>query len=286
MEARLPGTNPLPKAVIDRLTAVVGKGNCITEETELRTYESDGLTSFRAMAGAVVLPNSTEQVAAVVRIARAALLPIVPRGAGTGLSGGALPIPGSIVVALSRMKRLLEVDLETCHRLPVGRAVRNPDRANARRGGTSVPTALGRPTLSRPGVYTLSLSAQTTGAAISTAPLSLEWSSVAGASHWNPRADVGSDGSARSADASYSSLVGEPAAAPSDAGQGDKARHRRSAHWMRSERVLRRRERRDSASPFRGRLRGAGTLGSAVLRSVVAPRGSRSRSQGLHASTD
>ena len=112
MEARLPGMNPLPKAVIDRLTAVVGKGNCITEETELRTYESDGLTSFRAMAGAVVLPNSTEQVAAVVRIARAALLPIVPRGAGTGLSGGALPIPGSIVVALSRMKRLLEVDLE------------------------------------------------------------------------------------------------------------------------------------------------------------------------------
>src|SRR5499427_11043034 len=113
MEARLPGMSPLPKAVIDRLTAVVGKGNCITEETELRTYESDGLTSFRAMAGAVVLPSSTEQVAAVVKIAKAAGVPIVPRGAGTGLSGGALPIPGSIVVALSRMKRFLEVDLET-----------------------------------------------------------------------------------------------------------------------------------------------------------------------------
>src|SRR5262249_12476487 len=106
------GMSPLPKAVIDRLTAVVGKGNCITEETELRTYESDGLTSFRAMAGAVVLPSSTEQVAAVVKIARSAEIPIVPRGAGTGLSGGALPVPGSIVVALSRMKRFLEVDLE------------------------------------------------------------------------------------------------------------------------------------------------------------------------------
>src|SRR5215471_2544879 len=112
MEARLPGMSPLPKAVIDRLTAVVGKGNCITEETELRTYESDGLTSFRAMAGAVVLPSSTEQVAAVVKLAKAAGMSIVPRGAGTGLSGGALPLPGSIVVSLSRMKRFLEVDFE------------------------------------------------------------------------------------------------------------------------------------------------------------------------------
>ncbi len=102
----------LPKAVLDQLAAAVGPRNCIADDSEIRTYESDGLTSFRAIAGAVVLPNSTEQVAAVVKIANAAGIPIVPRGAGTGLSGGALPIPGSIVIPLTRMRRFLEVDLE------------------------------------------------------------------------------------------------------------------------------------------------------------------------------
>jgi glycolate oxidase len=60
----------------------------------------------------VVLPASTEEVAAVVRIAVEAGMPIVPRGAGTGLSGGALPVPGCMLLGLSRMKRILEVDLD------------------------------------------------------------------------------------------------------------------------------------------------------------------------------
>jgi glycolate oxidase len=102
----------LPKAVLDQLAAVVGPRHCVADPSEIRTYESDGLTSFRAIAGAVVLPDSTEQVAAVVKIAKAAGIPIVPRGAGTGLSGGALPIPGSIVIPLTRMRRILAVDLE------------------------------------------------------------------------------------------------------------------------------------------------------------------------------
>jgi len=102
----------LPKAVLDQLAAAVGPRHCIADDAEIRTYESDGLTSFRAIAGAVVLPNSTEEVAAVVKIAKAAGIPIVPRGAGTGLSGGALPIPGSIVIPLTRMRRFLEVDPE------------------------------------------------------------------------------------------------------------------------------------------------------------------------------
>ena len=60
----------------------------------------------------VVLPASTEEVAAVIRIARDAGMPVVPRGAGTGLSGGALPVPGCVLLGLSRMKRILEVDLD------------------------------------------------------------------------------------------------------------------------------------------------------------------------------
>ena len=95
--------------VIDLLRAIVGERNCIVEASELRTYESDGLTSFRAMPGIVVLPASTEEIVQIVKIARAAGLPIVPRGAGTGLSGGALPVPGCVLVGMSRMRKILEV---------------------------------------------------------------------------------------------------------------------------------------------------------------------------------
>ena len=64
------------------------------------------------MPGIVVLPASTEEVVRIVRIAREAGLPIVPRGAGTGLSGGALPVPGCVLVGMSRMRSILEIDLE------------------------------------------------------------------------------------------------------------------------------------------------------------------------------
>ncbi len=94
------------------MAAIVGARNCISEPSELSTYECDGLTSMRVTPGLVVLPGSTEEVVAVVRLAREAGMPIVPRGAGTGLSGGALPVPGCVVLALSRMRRILEVDLE------------------------------------------------------------------------------------------------------------------------------------------------------------------------------
>jgi len=102
----------IPDAAIRSLRAAVGERNCFSEPEELRTYECDGLTSFKATPGVVVLPGSTEQVAEVVKIARAHGLPVVPRGAGTGLSGGALPVPGCVLVGLSRMKRVLQVDLD------------------------------------------------------------------------------------------------------------------------------------------------------------------------------
>jgi glycolate oxidase len=107
-----PAASFIGSAVAARMAAVVGPRNCISDPSELRTYECDGLTSFRVAPGLVVLPGSTEEVAQVVRLAREAELPIVPRGAGTGLSGGALPVPGCVVIGLSRMKRIIEVDLE------------------------------------------------------------------------------------------------------------------------------------------------------------------------------
>src|SRR5580698_1643966 len=83
----------------------------ITEPNQLQTYECDGLTAFRVMPGAVALPRTTEQVQAVIRICAKHNIPFVARGSGTGLSGGALPAEGSVVICLARMNRILNIDL-------------------------------------------------------------------------------------------------------------------------------------------------------------------------------
>ena len=95
------------------MRGIVGARHVFDDPADLRSYESDALTSFRAQPALVVLPASTDEVVAVVKAARAAGMPIVPRGAGTGLSGGALPTPGCVVVALSRMTAILDVDLDS-----------------------------------------------------------------------------------------------------------------------------------------------------------------------------
>jgi glycolate dehydrogenase FAD-linked subunit len=100
------------EALVRRMAAVVGERNCISDPAQLLTYECDGLTHGRTRPSLVVLPGSTEEVAAVVKLAGDAGLPIVPRGAGTGLSGGARPTPGCVVIGLARMTRILAVDLE------------------------------------------------------------------------------------------------------------------------------------------------------------------------------
>ena len=97
--------------VAGRMAAVVGPGNVITDAAELLVYEADGLTHGRTRPAFVVLPASTEEVVRIVGIAREAGIPLVPRGAGTGLSGGARPVVGGAVVSLARMRRILEVDL-------------------------------------------------------------------------------------------------------------------------------------------------------------------------------
>src|SRR5262245_58937207 len=92
------------------LQAIVGPDVVLTEPDELLVYESDGLTIFRATADAVVFARSTAEVAACVRLANAEGLPFVARGAGTGLAGGCLPSEGGLVIAVTRMKAILEVD--------------------------------------------------------------------------------------------------------------------------------------------------------------------------------
>jgi glycolate dehydrogenase FAD-linked subunit len=92
--------------------AIVGPDAVVTDPSELLVYESDGLTIFRAAADVIVFPRSTDEVAACVKLANAEGLPFVARGAGTGLAGGCLPSEGGLVIALTRMTRILEVDYD------------------------------------------------------------------------------------------------------------------------------------------------------------------------------
>lgn len=101
----------LPPHFVDELRAAVGREHVITEPERLRVYECDGLTGHRAIPELVVCPRSTEEVQAVVRACHRERVPFVARGAGTGLSGGATPVLGGVVVSLARMDRILEVDL-------------------------------------------------------------------------------------------------------------------------------------------------------------------------------
>ena len=100
------------EAVINELRTIVGGKNVVTAAEELRTYESDALTYFRKVPWAVVLPDTAEQVQGILRLCHREKIPFVARGAGTGLSGGALPVQDGIVISLTRMNRILEIDFE------------------------------------------------------------------------------------------------------------------------------------------------------------------------------
>ena len=108
-----PGGLGMRAQFVSDVEAAVGSAGVISEPEQLRTYECDGLTSHRVVPALVVLPASTEEVQAVVRLCAREGIPFVARGAGTGLSGGALPVAEGIVISLAHMDRILEVDLES-----------------------------------------------------------------------------------------------------------------------------------------------------------------------------
>jgi glycolate oxidase subunit GlcD len=94
------------------LRAIVGPEALLSRPEDLLVYEADGLTVHGALPGAVVLPSDKREVAQVVRACRAHGVPFVPRGAGTGLSGGAIALEGGVVIECSRLDRILRVDAE------------------------------------------------------------------------------------------------------------------------------------------------------------------------------
>lgn len=100
---------PLPETATEELRRIVGKDAVIDSRNDLRIFERDGSIEG-AMPDAVVLASNTEQVAGVVRVAAKHKIPVVPRGAGTGLSGGAVTIKGGIALQVTRMRRIIEID--------------------------------------------------------------------------------------------------------------------------------------------------------------------------------
>ena len=98
--------------LIPELEAIVGSERLITHGHQLATYESDGLMQYKARPGAAVLPDTADEVQRILKACHRAGVPFVARGSGTGLSGGALPLEDGVLVVLSRMRKILEVDLE------------------------------------------------------------------------------------------------------------------------------------------------------------------------------
>src|SRR5689334_5014356 len=122
-------------SLVAELERAVGAAAVVSEPAQVRTYECDGLTGHRATPQAVVLPRTTAEVQAAVRVCHERGIPFVARGAGTGLSGGAVPVAEGIVIGLARMNAILEVDVPN-RRVRVQPGVTNLDvtRAVARHG--------------------------------------------------------------------------------------------------------------------------------------------------------
>jgi glycolate oxidase len=106
-----PAASLLKPEFVERLASTVGAGGLLIDPADLIAYEADALVHLRATPGAVVLPTSTAEVQAIVRLCHEAGIPFVARGHGTGLSGGALPRTDGVLIVLSRLNRILDVDI-------------------------------------------------------------------------------------------------------------------------------------------------------------------------------
>ena len=114
MEMPVPDPSVLAKKprLVTRLRAVLPRDAVIEDEAETRAYECDALTAYRCPPLCAVLPGSTEEVAAVLKICHEEGVPVVPRGAGTSLAGGALPTADSVILGVARLNDVLEIDTD------------------------------------------------------------------------------------------------------------------------------------------------------------------------------
>src|SRR5438132_35351 len=111
----MPLTPPTPSlaspALVDELRDIVGIDGVLSARSDLLVYECDGFVIEKNCPDVVVFPRTTEEVARIVRAAVRHGVPFVPRGAGTSLAGGCLPVGGGVMIVLTRMKRILEINV-------------------------------------------------------------------------------------------------------------------------------------------------------------------------------
>ena len=98
------------ESIVQRLREIVPGEGVIVTEGEMRAYECDGLSAYRQIPIAVVLPSTTEQVSKVLRLCDQEKVKVVPRGAGTSLSGGALPLADGVLLGMGKFNRILDID--------------------------------------------------------------------------------------------------------------------------------------------------------------------------------
>src|SRR2546421_1705608 len=133
-------------ALIDELREIVGEKNVLSERDELLVYECDGLPQHKHLPRAVVFPNSTEETAEVLELLSEEGVSFAPRGAGTGLSGGALAIDRGVVIELARMRKILSIDPENrIARVQTGLVNAQLSRAVAHHGLYYVPDPSSQP---------------------------------------------------------------------------------------------------------------------------------------------
>ncbi len=101
----------IPRSVIRDLSEVLKSEQIVLDQAGLQAFETDALTAIQVLPFVVVMPESTDDVAAIAKISHKYDVPMVPRGAGTSLAGGAIPLSNAIVVCLSRMNKILDIDL-------------------------------------------------------------------------------------------------------------------------------------------------------------------------------
>ena len=100
----------IPRAALGQLRKILQDNQIILDASGRQAFETDALTAYKVVPMAVVLPHTTEQVAQIMELANQYDIPVVPRGAGTSLAGGAIPVENAIVVCLSRMNKILDIN--------------------------------------------------------------------------------------------------------------------------------------------------------------------------------
>ena len=102
----------IKKGIIDGLRRIVGKDDVLTEKEDLASYAYDGTSSWVHEPDVVVFPTSTKEVSAILKLANKEKVPVTPRGGGTNVSGGSVPIKGGIVLCTTKMNKILKIDKE------------------------------------------------------------------------------------------------------------------------------------------------------------------------------